>query len=91
MTFDLAPGATSPVRFLHSAVGLTHDDIYFFANIDGFWYPTTRDRILADLTKGVYLIPTDIKGTYALHWFDSDEEAEELGGIRATLSMRGGD
>lgn len=89
MTFDLRPGASGPVRFVHSALGLTHDDIYFFANIDGFWYPSDRNHVLADLTKGVHLVPTHANGTYALHWFDNIDDAEEVGGIRAILTMRG--
>ena len=88
MTYDLSPGATSPVRFVHSALGLTHDDLYFFANVYGYWYPADRGRILSDLTKGVYLIPTGDEGTFALHWFDSGDEAEELGGVRVDISMR---
>ena len=90
LSLDVRPGAAGPVRFLHSALGLTHKDIYFFANIDGYWYPSDRERVLADLSKGIFLIPTDVNGTYALHWFDSSDEAEAAGGTRVTLNMRGG-
>ena len=89
VSLDFRPGAAQPVRFLHSARGLTHEDIYFFANVDGFWYPSDRDRILADLTMGIYLMPTDVDGTHALHWFDDSDEAEELGGTRVVLTARG--
>lgn len=88
MTLDFRPGATSPVRFVHSARDLTHDDKYMFAAIDGYYYPSDRGGIHSDLSMGVFMLPTDTEGTHVFHWFDSDVEAEEAGGKRVVFSMR---
>ena len=88
MTLDFRPGATSPIHFVHSARNLTHEDMYMFAVIEGYYYPADRRRIHADLSMGVYMMPTEVNGTYVLHWFDSDVEAEDAGGTRADLTMR---
>lgn len=88
MTLDLRTGAASPVRFVHSARNLTHDDKFLFALVEGYWYPADRSRIIADLDMGVFMLPTEVEGTYAFHWFTRDVDAEEAGGVRVAFTMR---
>ncbi|SPO01314.1 uncharacterized protein DNG_03990 [Cephalotrichum gorgonifer] len=88
LAIDVRPGASNPVRLLHSAVGLTHEDIFLFMGIEGYWYPYSREGAPAG---GLFLIPTEggEEDASVLRWFVNPAEAEELGGKAVTLATRG--
>lgn len=91
MSLAIGRNTDEPVRFLHSAVGLTPEDVYFFVSVEGYWYPATRDGLISDLSSGVYAVPAGAGETRVLRWFDDADRAEELGGIRVTLTTKGAD
>jgi hypothetical protein len=78
-------GAKDSLYLAHSAVGLTHDNVYFFANMDGFWYPRTRSSISQGLP---YLVPTGTEGTYTVRWVMNEADANALKGRRVDLTTR---
>lgn len=83
---NAADGAQDPFSFAHSAVGLTHENIYIFGGVEGFWFPRTRDGIAQGR---VYLVPTSVDGTFSVRWIVDSADAAALGATPVTLASRG--
>lgn len=73
------------VYLAHSAVGLTHDDIFLIGNIEGFLYPWSRS---GKAVGEAFLIPTEVDGTSTVRWFANPEDGEALNGTHVTIGIR---
>ena len=85
MVVNKAVKAAEPMFFAHSAVNLTDDYVYLWANTDGFVMPLSGKRRQGE----AFLRETSVDGTYKLLWVMDPEEAEEQGLRKATINSRG--
>ncbi|PKS07068.1 hypothetical protein jhhlp_005665 [Lomentospora prolificans] len=87
LVVNVGSDAGGDVYLAHSAVGLTHDNIYVIGNVEGFLYPWSR---AGRATGEAFLIPTEVEGTSTVRWFRNPEEAEALNATAVTIAIRNG-
>jgi hypothetical protein len=87
MVVNTAADASDSMFFAHSAVNLTHENVFIFNGLEGFWFPTTHDGIAPG---NLYLVPTSVNGTSAVKWIVDSTTANFMDYRLVQLASYGG-